>query len=70
MARTPRAGRPMGRTWLFGESDRLALVRAQEDVIVAVGELGADQLVAFIQRQRAMMPRAIGIVELGQLRTS
>ena len=46
MPRTPVALRPMGRTSFFVEADRLAVVRGEENDLVAIGERGRDQFVS------------------------
>ena len=48
MPRTPRALRPIGRT-SFIEAHGLAGVGEQHDVMLAVGQVGADQVVAIVQ---------------------
>ena len=45
------AGRPAhGANVVFLEADGLALVRAQENVVLAVGQPRGQQLVAFVER--------------------
>ncbi len=56
----------MARTSDFGEADRLAFVRAEEDVVLAVGDAGADQLIAFVERHGDDAARE-RIIELGEL---
>ena len=61
MPRTPRAWRPMRAHVVLVEAHRLAAVAEQHHVVLAVGERGADQEVAFVQ-VTAMMPALRGLL--------
>ena len=65
MPRTPRALRPIGAHVVLVEAHRLAAVGEQHHVVLAVGERGADQVVALVEvdRDDAGLARVAELVE-------
>ena len=65
MARTPRAWPAHRTNILFVEANRHAVVRSEEDEVLAVGDLGAEQFIAVVQRDGDDAART-RIIEFGQ----
>jgi hypothetical protein len=65
MPRTPRAARPSGRTSSSSKTHGLAAVAEQHHVVLAIGQGGADEVVAFVQvhRDDAALARVVELIQ-------